>query len=331
MTEDEIHMLAFFALEMAGLVGITVVLLTALLPSRVSRHPIWINFHITWMISCASYLLLIGKPIHFVPTHSLCFAQAVLIYTVPILTATATIVLVINVMITLRSVLRSSADISHPKAVAALLVTMPYVAGGALAAIAIVTGLRDPAGVGRQEAGFYCNMKNSLPGKVSSVSVAVIMLLGLILEVIVCIDLRKNWTNLGSNPSSKSMSVRVIAFSLVGLLSIIVSMVFFFKRNHGSGLNLILSIVPVAAALIFGTQRDIIQSWVAGLFWMVGRPSPMESRHTLSISRRSQRTSLHRSDIERSRNHAPEYHSSEFWNMKDQSDTDIHIQFGYAR
>jgi hypothetical protein len=95
-------LIAFDVLQMFGLVGMTLILVTVLVsPTITKRSPVWLNFVVSWIISTASSLcalslslvpfslnswrerLLLGKSINYIPNHKLCFAQAILIYTVP--------------------------------------------------------------------------------------------------------------------------------------------------------------------------------------------------------------------------------------------------------
>lgn len=90
-------------------------------------------------------------------------------------------------------------------------------------------------------------------------------------QVLVVFDLRKNWTSLKGNVASVSMTLRVLAFSFLGLIAIMcvapssltivpeqllrsISMTFFFTTKRSPILNIVIAVVPVAAVLTFGTQ-----------------------------------------------------------------------------
>jgi hypothetical protein len=76
---------AFVALNFVGGIGLFVVTLTAIFSPKVRRLPTWYNFCVSWILSCISYTLLTfaGQQTTSSPSHSLCFAQSVLIYAVP--------------------------------------------------------------------------------------------------------------------------------------------------------------------------------------------------------------------------------------------------------
>jgi len=66
---------------LAGLVGAVLMLLTAIIWRKiVRRHASWFNFMITWIISCSSYIFLLGEPVGRTPNHILCLSQAALIF-----------------------------------------------------------------------------------------------------------------------------------------------------------------------------------------------------------------------------------------------------------
>ncbi|KAK7046587.1 hypothetical protein R3P38DRAFT_3307865 [Favolaschia claudopus] len=254
---------AFYGLELVGLVGAVFMLVTATVWRKiVRRHPSWFNFMVTWIISCSSYIFFMGQPKGREPNHNLCLIQAALIYSVPTLTSGATFALVIQVYMTLRSLL------TLPKAsgnlAVVILVIAPYIPAFALFMLSLGLGLRDPSTVYRDA--FYCDMKTKLPQKASAIAVVIIMLCCLIVEVIIFKALRRAWITLNRDDrGSISVIVRVLAFTLVGMLIIILSLVFLIIPNyHNTAFNIAIAIIPVSSVIIFGTQQDIFTAWVSG-------------------------------------------------------------------
>ncbi|KAK0192390.1 hypothetical protein F5146DRAFT_1039616 [Armillaria mellea] len=115
----------------------------------------------------------------------------------------------------------------------------------------------------------YCNFENRL--RVSSALVAGIMVLCLGIEVFVLVKLRKNWMHLRRKRDRQTISLtfRVLAFSAMGCMAIVLGFVFVFNSYRGPALNLTLGSIPLLAVLLFGTQQDILDSWFyANPSWM---------------------------------------------------------------
>ncbi|KAJ7637264.1 hypothetical protein DFH06DRAFT_653134 [Mycena polygramma] len=283
----------FYALELAGLVGGVVMLLTAVIWRKIARrHASWLNFIVTWIISCASYIFLIGEPLDWKPNHALCLIQAALIYSVPTLTAGASIALVIQVYTTLCSLLTMPMSRRIPWTAA--LVVCPYVPAWAMFVFSLKVGLTDPSLVQRPDGGAYCNLNTSSPGRVSAILVSVLMLLCLPVEVIIFRNIWRAWATLKEdNRGFVSTIVRVLAFTLVGMVSIILSLVcLILPYGYDAAFHIVIAMLPVFSVVIFGTQKDIFAAWASGFrrqrphgedTWEVFTPN--ESRQSVTVSR----------------------------------------------
>lgn len=82
---SEAGVLAFVALNLAGGVGLVLVLITAALSRKVKRNPTWYSFCFSWVFYAVSYslLFLAGEQTNPTPPYSLCSTQAALIYALP--------------------------------------------------------------------------------------------------------------------------------------------------------------------------------------------------------------------------------------------------------
>ncbi|KAK7437495.1 hypothetical protein VKT23_018566 [Stygiomarasmius scandens] len=318
----------FFAFQLFGLAGLSIILLTAAI-TRAWKHPSWINFCVTWIISSISYCLLLGRPLHYVPPHQLCFAQAVLIYTVPTLTASATLSLVLHVF----RMVKLTGE-KEGRILTFSLVAFPYLAAAAMMAVSLVVALGDPTTVRRTQSGLYCNMGNELPGKLSAGVVTIVMLICIVLEVLISRTVKKQWSllrasaqaaarrsssshnrhsrNSGSAVESKgssntsgddlvrgngsesgetgdktnliALTIKVFVFSLFSVFAVALGIIFTFTPRHAPALNIVLSLMPAAAALVFGAQRDLLFAWA----------SAFHRLRDLVICRRSPNTRCHR-------------------------------------
>ncbi|KIK61433.1 hypothetical protein GYMLUDRAFT_582984 [Collybiopsis luxurians FD-317 M1] len=263
----------FTVFQLAGLGGLIIIFITAWATSVVQkRHLCWSSFILSWIISSLSYSLLAGTSLDWQPGYSLCLAQAVLIYTVPTLTACTSLALVIQVLLTVRSFTTPpmsplSARPSSDRLWTFMLLFVPYLLGAAMFTLSLVIGLKDHDTVTRPPGGFYCNMKDTLPGKISAIVVAAIMIICVFLGGTISIILRRHWrvfTNQSRTPLATAM--RVLCFSAFSVVAIVLGIIFFFtpRSSHGPGLEIVLSLMPVAAVLVFGTQKDLIEPWKSG-------------------------------------------------------------------
>ncbi|KAJ7028006.1 hypothetical protein C8F04DRAFT_1120737 [Mycena alexandri] len=255
----------FYGLQMAGLVGAIILLLTAVIWHKIARrHASWLNFMITWIISCSSYLFLMREPLGRQPDHNLCLFQAALTYSVPSLTSGATIALVVHIYTTLSSLLTVPTNRPQTSWATAALVIGPYIPAWAMFAFALRLGLGEPSLVNRPDDGTYCTLNTNLPGRVSAVIVATIMILCLATELVIFWNLRRTWATLQKDSQSAvAIIIRVLAFTLVGMLSIILSLIFLAIPSDGGAFNIVIALVPVSSVLIFGTQKDIFAAWTS--------------------------------------------------------------------
>ncbi|KAJ3902771.1 hypothetical protein F5879DRAFT_204183 [Lentinula edodes] len=245
----------FIVFQLIGLVGSILILFTACISKLVrKRHWSWFSFVFSWIVSCVSYRyvmmfymtleleyclltgqtpgsLLAGAPIDWRPEYPLCLTQAALIYTVPTLTACSSLALVIQVLVSVRAL---AAIHINPTAMTSndggntslhrlwtfLLLSIPYLSGAGMFAMSLVIGLRDRGTVRREPGGFYCNMENPIPGKLSAAIVAVIMLICVSLGITICVILRKNWNAVRSDVQVPLATVtRVLCFSTFSVVA----------------------------------------------------------------------------------------------------------------
>ncbi|GLB38953.1 hypothetical protein LshimejAT787_0601150 [Lyophyllum shimeji] len=286
--EDEEHnspelIKTFISFHLFGLFGMLIVLATVLCSRSISRHSTWYSFVISWIISTTSYTLLFwgGNLIGPEPPYILCLMQGILIYSAPPLTAATTLALVIQIRFLLCSVITSTPSKAPriPGILLTSLLVVPYLLYVTILIGTLVVGWRDPLIVRRVGSGMYCNFSNRVPGRVSTVLVALIMLPAVVLEVLICTALRRQWALFKSQPDALSMALRVVAFTFVGIFAIALSLVFFFTIDRASALNIVISIVPVSAVLIFGTQPDVLRVW---MFWKK-RPPPTTPEKQLEV------------------------------------------------
>jgi hypothetical protein len=265
----------FISFHLFGLFGTLIILVTVLCSRSIQRHATWFSFAISWIISTVSYSLLFwgGSLAKKKPPYTLCLIQGIMIYAAPPLTAGTTLALVTQIWFLVRSVVTATKSTTGriPPIILTALLIIPYLLYITFLVSTLVIGWQNPQIVRRAGSGMYCSFSNRMPGRISTLLVALILIPAAVLEILVCRAIRRQWSVFKQQPDALSTTLRVVAFTFVGILAIVLSIVFFFIIHHGADLNIIISIVPVTAVLMFGTQADLLRVW---MFWKK-RPMPL--------------------------------------------------------
>ncbi|KAK7436435.1 hypothetical protein VKT23_019147 [Stygiomarasmius scandens] len=258
----------FLALQLLGLIGSVVVLLTAAF-SSVARQKTWYNFFISWTAFCISYLLLFfaGQGHSREPPFALCLTQSSLTYAAPPYAAAATLGLVMQLYFNIYSGLTGT-RVKGERFWNVLLLVMPYVVFFGVLLESLIVGLV------LEEAHFstisYCSLETVIPGRLTAALVVFFLIPVLVLNVIIYRRLRKHSSALRTTRAFRSMFIRVTLFSVFGLISVVAGLLFFFivfiqdSDNGLADLDIVLACIPNAAVLIFGTHEDLLQVW---MFW----------------------------------------------------------------
>ncbi|KAJ6599908.1 hypothetical protein DFH09DRAFT_1271481 [Mycena vulgaris] len=255
----------FLTLQMLGLIGSCALVLTTTLSSRSPRNATWQNFFTSWIISTVSYSLLLfsGQINQQEPTFGVCLAQAGLVYGIPSLTAATTFGLIAQIWFNVQALLAHK--IKYERMMTIGLLILPYIILFSMVIASWVVGIHNPDLVEIIGSGMYCHIGPSgTLGKVSAGLVALTLLPTLALEIMICIALRRNWNTFKRMKHSLSITLRVMIFTMFGMLAIALSGIFVFSESHGSALNIVFATMPVVAVVVFSTQTDIISVW---MFW----------------------------------------------------------------
>jgi len=262
-TRHKTLIVIFLALQMLGLVGSCALVLTTTLSNRAPRNATWQNFFTSWIISTVSYTLLLfaGQANKPEPTFGVCLAQSGLVYGIPSLTAATTFGLIAQIWFSVQTLL--ARKVKNERIWTIALLILPYVFLLALVIASWTIGIRNTDQVKIIGSGMYCHLEGVM-GKVSGAMVALTLLPTIALEISICIALRRNWGTFKRMKHSLSIILRVVVFTMFGILAIAVSGVFVFTNNHGASLNIVFGILPITAVVVFSTQKDIISVW---MFW----------------------------------------------------------------
>ncbi|KDQ22356.1 hypothetical protein PLEOSDRAFT_163253 [Pleurotus ostreatus PC15] len=288
----------FMAMQLFGWAGYTVIIWTVFLSRKIHRHPAWIMFCLAWLISCVSYVLLFlaGEMDSDHPNGTLCLVQACLIYAVPVLTASATLALIIHLWFNVRTVV-FHIETQHARTRDFLLCLFPYIPALSFFFGVLWYGLENPKDVKPGDSCMYCVVGASFPGKASAIYVALILAAGVGIEVVIATTLYNNWRSYTRNSKdSFALIIRVVLFTAFGFMSIVISLVYLSHSKHGAVPDVFMGLrtssfssrrrvapyrdahcylpirlrwsrmlhggaVPVFSFFIFGTQLDLIYAW----------------------------------------------------------------------
>ncbi|EAU87081.1 hypothetical protein CC1G_05770 [Coprinopsis cinerea okayama7 len=260
MEVDQGLFTAFLTMHMFGALGSLIVLLTAALSPSIPRHATWYSFMFSWFLSSTSYslLLLTGNKDNPRPPYALCVTQASLIYAALPMTTGTVIAVVLQVYFNVKNWMSDTEHRANPILLRAL-IAAPYCMHLAMFIGSLVVGLKHPETVQRPSNGFFCNYVIRIPSRISSISVAVLTIPTIVLQGMTFWALKRNWMLL------RGSILRVLSFSFFGVVAIVLGIVFATGSAQGPAfLNVIVATVPVAAVLIFGSQKDILNTW---MFW----------------------------------------------------------------
>ncbi|KAJ7216731.1 hypothetical protein B0H12DRAFT_1154069 [Mycena haematopus] len=265
----------FLTLQILGLIGSCALVLTTTLSNRAPRNATWQNFFTSWIISTVSYSLLLfsGQANKREPTFGVCLAQAGLIYGIPSLTAATTFGLIAQIWFSVQTLLAKK--VKNERLWTIGLLILPYAILFSMVLASWVVGIRNTELVQVIGSGMYCHLgpgRNGSLGKISAAVVAIMLIPTLALEISICIALRRNWGTFRSMRNSLSIILRVVIFTVFGMLAISLSGIFVFSDSHGAGLNIVFATMPVVAVIVFATQKDIFGVW---MFW---KPRPTEEK-----------------------------------------------------
>ncbi|KAK0239024.1 hypothetical protein EDD85DRAFT_951237 [Armillaria nabsnona] len=249
----------FDALQISGAAGFLLIVLTAVLSRHVQRHFTWLNFCISWIISCISYTLLVFTGTNgseHVP-YALCVTQAALIYGAPVLTGGTTFSLAFYMY----THVKASLDDTSLGVDTFWLILGPYLIGLGVFLGVLVSGIRQPSLV--HKAQNYCDITSPFPSKAAALVVALAATGVVLISVFVAVQLYRNRRRLGHDTLYVTAAIRVIFFGIVGFLGFVISAVYIITWNQGPGFDIILALVPNFGVVIFGSQADILHAWIA--------------------------------------------------------------------
>ncbi|KAJ7233168.1 hypothetical protein C8J57DRAFT_1382314 [Mycena rebaudengoi] len=268
-----------------GVASLALVAATAYFSSTVHRSGLWFRHIISWIVYTAIFLILIGHQIGDTPPpFGLCLVQAALIYAAPTFPTLSAVCFVVDLYIGLSAVVHRKRKIRP--ALTTFLLRFPLIVF-VLVFIEVLLSIGDPKTVVRDSSQLYCHVTTQSPSLVSAGIVVCTGLLIFPLEIWIAIVLCRNWLAFrrtsGPDPHiSLTMFIRVALFTVISMLGVGLSSLSIGTPHAPKPYwtHLILSVVPIIAAITFGSQEDIMRSWI---FWRepaVPPPAVSDSKET---------------------------------------------------
>ncbi|KAF8896325.1 hypothetical protein BD779DRAFT_576134 [Infundibulicybe gibba] len=266
------EIILFNSLGILGILLMAITLAPALFsPSHARRSKSWVGQIIAWIIYSGAFLMLCGRQHGPDPPFGICMFQAALIYAVPVLTAAASICFMFDFHFRLTSALfnvrLSMAKQVLPLVIPSVLFVYVFVEVSLL--------VQDPTVVQRQESLLYCHITTSTS---STITVVLVMVMGAILfplQVWTTTVVLRNWATFKNNTMTDMDTLSLFIRFKIFTVTLAAGLILFIVHKYtpvAFNWNLALPAPPLLVWLAFGTQMDLINTW---LFWLRLRRRPV--------------------------------------------------------
>ncbi|KAG0707484.1 hypothetical protein DFH29DRAFT_627561 [Suillus ampliporus] len=255
-----------FLLITGGHVLLPVIVTTALLNKKLSWHPTLINLCITWVFYSVIHCLYLytGEYTHD-RYRTVCMVQAAMIYGAAPMATVAGLGVVIHTWTTIQHFERNFAE-KFPRWLCRLLIiSPPYMV---FAAFSIGAWICTKLHTAKPLNGLFCTTY------VQSLALAVpafcVLMMTLVLgfEVAITIQFYRRWKRIKNSfpliaprRPSTSLIFRAGLFCLYSWAAFIVAIVFLIEQPIAVTYHLVPAALPLASALVFGLQKDMIYAW----------------------------------------------------------------------
>jgi len=266
--------MAFNILSALGFILLAVVFLTALISPNVKRVSTWYSYMLAWMAFCITPFLVIGHQTPFDPPPSFapCVVDSALMYASRPFAAFGTLSLILQLYLNVSTRLKNGKI--RPQSIFVLLWTPPIVYL-IMFLYTFILGVVNPDQVELEPGGFYCHIDKSLPAIIGACLVLFATTAALVIEGMILFLLSRNWRAFRAlqrrdeHAVSLSIIIRVSVFAILPVIGLGLSFTTYVPNlveKIFPPYNLLLASLPTAAALIFGSQSDVIRVW---MFWRV--------------------------------------------------------------
>ncbi|KAF7292139.1 hypothetical protein MIND_01240900 [Mycena indigotica] len=277
-SQNPAAVMAFNILSATGFILLLLTFVTAALSRTVRRVSTWYTYIAAWAIYCLIPFPILGHQTRFTSPPGLlpCAVDAAMMYASRPYAGFATLALLLHLYITISTRLKRT---HVPRWFVVFLMTFPVLVYLSLFLGTLIVGLRNASLVELEPGGYYCHLTTPIPTIICAALVGFVTIAVLVIEVLTFILLCRHWRAFRAlqrrnEPGVELGSIiRVSAFAILPFVGLVLSFLTYVPRLVGRIFpvyNLLLAFLPVAAALIFGSQTDILDAMA---FWRrVPRP-----------------------------------------------------------
>ncbi|KAJ7898071.1 hypothetical protein B0H13DRAFT_2032389 [Mycena leptocephala] len=263
--------MAFNILSALGFISVALVFFTAILSPNVKRVSTWYLYMLAWWAFTTPPWLVIGHQTHFdsPPSFPLCVLDSALVYASCPFAAFGTLSLILQLYLNVSTRLKGGEVRSGSRFV---LLGIPPILYLIMFLWTFILGIVNPDQVELEPGGFYCHLDQTPPTIVAACLVLFATSAALVIEGMIVILLSQHWRAFRAlqrrdeHTVSLSIIIRVSVFAILPVIGLGLSFTAYipnFVDKIFPVYNLLLASLPMAAALIFGSQSDIVHVWMS--------------------------------------------------------------------
>lgn len=164
-----------------------ILIILALLKRNMARNYVFLNFCFTWIVYSITFCLLLyaGQQTGPKPSWKICRTQAALVYAVPILVASASLALVFQLWLDIRSSVSKAGSRTFFSLRNLLLLGLPYVLFCGYLIGPSIVAITARKTISRENNYFYCSSNLRALTVISAASVGIIFLVTVTFEVLI--------------------------------------------------------------------------------------------------------------------------------------------------
>ncbi|KIJ27381.1 hypothetical protein M422DRAFT_71670 [Sphaerobolus stellatus SS14] len=261
---------------LGGHVGIPLLLLGIYFSRSVTRHPIFVNWCISWMIFSTAYLLIFyaGHITAPNPPFLLCVAQAAIIYATGAMVGTSTFIFFLYINAVVRKAVNQLEQLKLSTSCTVIKtqsLLIPYVSFLAVFCAELVVRARMRIGESAplNQPGLRLHHRIEIRAHLGSGIGLSTFVVANILQIFTLTLVFRHWRSIGkhlkptANGVNLSLIIRMSIFTLVTVIGVLV-LAAFLGSFKGPIPNIVLASGPLWVVFIFGTSNDLLRVWC---FW----------------------------------------------------------------
>jgi len=259
----------FFAFQIiGGHIGFPILLICLYaLKKQTAPHPLFVNVCVMWILSSITFCLLLytGFDVGPEPPFGICFAQASLVFAMPIMAAATLWALIFHLWWCMRQAVSHASTMTRRSTRMYILLLLPYAIGVPFIIFPMVVGSRRPELISRAQTdfGFHCSIRFHPIRVTVAASLVVICIAVLVWLGLVCWFVYGNYLKVRQYRvhgwAPLELIVRIGVFCAYLLLGIIASLIAIRFPNNRFRI-LFQASLPTAAFLVFGTRPALYKT-----------------------------------------------------------------------